>query len=161
MDCFYPDYNPACYLFGDVIYSPAAIRKIVETETDRIEFFASAPPFAPEYIKGHAEPFAFKVTDQVWFRCCIEKVKGLYMRHNFGRHPIGWELWQVIKGTILNDIDYTNYTVINDYTVDIDSVKDIDRFISKVNIAVLDEKWYAEHPHETGFVKSTDKVINK
>jgi len=36
-----------------------------------------------------------------------------------------WELWQVIKDTPLNKINYKNYTVINDYTCDIDDLKDI------------------------------------
>ena len=41
-------------------------------------------------------------------------------RNNFIRHPIAWELWQIIKQTPINYIDYKNYTVINDYTCDID-----------------------------------------
>ena len=35
--------EPTCYIFGDVLFSPAAIKTIVETETDDVEFFASAP----------------------------------------------------------------------------------------------------------------------
>ena len=46
---FYPTDYPVCYIFGDVIFSKAAIKTIVSTETDSIEFFASAPPFSPEY----------------------------------------------------------------------------------------------------------------
>ena len=37
-----------------------------------------------------------------------------------------WELWQVIQATPLNHIDYSNYTVINDYTCDIDCPEDIE-----------------------------------
>ena len=44
----------------------------------------------------------------------------------FYRKPVSWELWQVIKGTPLGKIDYTNYTVINDYTCDIDSPEDVE-----------------------------------
>ena len=36
-----------------------------------------------------------------------------------------WELWQIIKGTPFNKIDYTNYTVINDYTCDVDGKEDL------------------------------------
>ena len=126
VDAFYPTDEPACYLFGDVVYSPEAIKTIVGTETDDIEFFASSPPFAPEYIKPWAEPFALKVenTDHLKHAVCITKQyadMGL-----FYRHPIMWELWQVIQATPLNHIDYGNYTVINDYTCDVDRAEDIE-----------------------------------
>ena len=78
VNCFPPMEEPACYIMGDVYFSPEAIKKIVETETDSIEFFASAPPFAPEYPKRWAEPFAFKVVDQKRLREAIEKTKQLY-----------------------------------------------------------------------------------
>lgn len=124
VDAFYPTDEPVCYLFGDVVYSPEAIKTITGTETDDIEFFASSPPFAPEYIKPWAEPFALKVenTDHLKHAVCITKQyadMGL-----FYRHPIMWELWQVIQATPLNHIDYGNYTVINDYTCDVDCAED-------------------------------------
>lgn len=124
VDAFYPTDEPVCYLFGDVVYSPEAIKTIVGTETDDIEFFASSPPFAPEYIKPWAEPFALKVenTDHLKHAVCITK-QYADMRL-FYRHPIMWELWQVIQATPLNHIDYGNYTVINDYTCDVDCAED-------------------------------------
>lgn len=128
VDCFCPSQTPVCYLFGDVVYSPEAIKKIVETETDSIEFFASAPPFSKQYSKKWAEPFAFKVVDQTYFRECIREVRNLQQQGKFKRSPIAWELWQVIKKTPINEIDYTNYTVINDYTCDIDEPEDIHKF---------------------------------
>ena len=128
---FYPTTYPVCYLFGDVVYSLDAIKTIIDTPTDDIEFFASAPPFAEEYNKDWAEPFAFKVQDWQHFAECIVRTKMYNSRHCFKRTPIAWELWQVIKETPLNIIDYTNYTAINDYTCDIDipeDVKDIERY---------------------------------
>lgn len=125
VDAFYPTDEPTCYLFGDVVYSPEAIRIITETDTDDIEFFASAPPFSKEYPKRWAEPFAFKVEDTDHLKQAIEDVKRLDTARMFKRHPIAWELWQVIKDTTLNHIDYTNYTAINDYTCDIDKKEDI------------------------------------
>lgn len=126
VDAFYPTDEPVCYLFGDVVYSPEAIKTIIETETDDIEFFASSPPFVPEYIKTWAEPFALKVinTDHLKHAICITKQyadMGL-----FKRPPIMWELWQVIQATPLNHIDYGNYTAINDYTCDVDCAEDIE-----------------------------------
>lgn len=124
-DAFYPIDEPVCYIFGDVVFSPLAIKTIVETETDSIEFFASAPPFSHRYIKRWAEPFALKVADPALLRKAIEKTKEYNEQGLFNRRPIMWELWQVIKDTPLNKINYKNYTVINDYTCDIDDLKDI------------------------------------
>ena len=127
-DCFTNYLEPTTYLMGDVVFSPQAIKTIVETETDDIEFFASAPPFARNYPKKWAEPFAFKVVD-FWHLRHAKFLVDLYERQGaFKRKPIAWELWQVIKGTELNKIDYTNYTVINDYTCDIDLPEDIRKF---------------------------------
>lgn len=120
MKTFYPMKDPVCYIYGDVFFSPEAIKTIVNTETDDIEFFASAPPYSKQYIKKWAEPFAFKVQNAERFFKCIERVKQLDKWQQFNRHPISWELWQVIKGTPINKINYTNYIAINDYTVDID-----------------------------------------
>lgn len=123
-DCFYPMEEPACYLFGDVVFSPAAIRKIIETETDSIEFFASARPFAKEYPKDWIEPFAFKVQNQILFRKYIEEMKA--RADECWRIPIAWELWALIKGRRIDIDDRTvDYTVINDYTCDIDSKREI------------------------------------
>lgn len=127
VDAFYPMNEPVCYLMGDVCFSDNAIKKIVETETDSIEFFASAPPFPKEYTREWAEPFGFKVKNTDYFKECICKTKHLYNMSRFNRHPIAWELWQVIKETELNKIDYTNYTVINDYTCDIDKPDDVEK----------------------------------
>ena len=127
-EAFYPTTEPACYIFGDVVFSPEAITKIVNTETDSIEFFASAPPFSRQFQKKSAEPFALKVVNQEYFRICIEECKNAANLGYFRRQPIMWELWQIIKRTPLNIIDYTNYTVINDYTCDIDGGEDLALF---------------------------------
>ena len=128
IDGFYPSNEPTCYVYGDVIFSKAAIKKIVETDTDSIEFFASAPPFSEDYFKRWAEPFAFKVANTSKFYHCIVKAKILFDNKKLKR-LISWELWQVIKDTPLNEIDYTNYTVINDYTCDCDTEEDYNRLV--------------------------------
>lgn len=119
---FYPTDEPTCYLFGDVVFSENAIKTIINTETDDIAFFASAPPFDRQYSKKFAEPFAFKVQNTQRFRKCIDAALSY---KGWMREPIAWELWQVIKNTPYNKIDYTNYTVINDFTVDVDSPNDM------------------------------------
>lgn len=125
MNAFYLIDEPVCYILGDVYYSPEGIKTIVDAEVKDIEFFASAPPFDFSYPKEWAEPFAFKVKDYEGFRNAVDITKQLAKERKFKRDPICWELWQVIKGTPLNEIDYTNYTVINDYTSDLDYPKDI------------------------------------
>lgn len=124
VEAFYPMREPACYLMGDVVFSPEAIRTIVDTHVDGIQFFASRPPFPPEYIKPYAEPFAFKVVDQKRFREAIEFVKDNESTGIFRRRPIAWELWQVINDEDVWTINYHNYVAINDYTCDIDKPSD-------------------------------------
>ena len=128
LDAFYPMNEPVCYIFGDVVFSPEAIKTIVNTDTDSIEFFASAKPLPDIYPKHWAEPFAFKVKDTKRFFDAIEQTKVFDEQGLFKRQPVSWELWQVIKGTRLNKVDYTNYVRINDYTCDIDKPEDIALF---------------------------------
>ena len=128
LDAFYPMAEPVCYIFGDVVFSPEAIETIVNTDTNDIQFFASAKPLPRIYPKRWAEPFAFKVKDTEQFFNAIEVTKRLDEQGLFKRQPVSWELWQVIKGTELNKVDNTNYVRINDYTCDIDVPEDVAKF---------------------------------
>lgn len=129
-DAFYPTDEPTCYIFGDVYFSEEAIKTIVNTDTDDIEFFGSAPPFSKNYPKNHVEPFALKVVNTKHLKEAIEKTKKLEDEGKFWRKPIMWELWTVIKNVPLqkgpDDFIY-NYVAINDYTSDIDRTWDIDK----------------------------------
>ena len=122
--------EPVCYILGDVVFSPAAIKTIVETETDDIEFFASGGQFSPDYIKQWAEPFAFKVVNYEHMAKAIKETRELFDQ-GILRRCIAWELWQVIKHTELNNI-IVNYTVINDYTCDVDMNVDLEDMRYKV-----------------------------
>lgn len=127
-EAFYPTDEPVCYVFGDVYFSPEAIKTIVNTETDDIEFFASMPPFADNYPKNHVEPFALKVVNTEHLKSAIETTKRYEDEGKFWRKPIMWELWTVIKNVPLqtgpDDFVY-NYVPINDYSSDIDRERDI------------------------------------
>lgn len=127
-DCFYPMDEPACYICGDVVFSPEAMKTIVETETDDIAFFGSAPPFPRNYCKPWEEPFAFKVANQEHLKQAVEDVKRLTREGKFHREPIAWEVWNVIsrgaEGDV-NTIDYHSYVKINDWTCDIDKPDEI------------------------------------
>lgn len=128
VEAFYPTNEPTTYLFGDVVYSPEAIKTIVETETDDFEFFASAPPYSEYYFKPYQEPFAFKIVNTDHFKQAIEDCKLNYMNGLFWRHPISWELWTTLRrGRMKKRVDVYKgeYTVINDYTIDIDTPADV------------------------------------
>ena len=136
LDCFYPTEESVCYIFGDVLFSSDAISRIVgygySVATQGIQFFASAPPFAKEYIKEYAEPFAFKVFNPKIFFKYVELTKQYEQQRKFARKPaIAWELWQVITGEELNHINYATYCAINDYTCDVDSVEELEKFRKK------------------------------
>lgn len=126
VNCFYRGFytEPRVYLLGDVYYSYSALIKIVEcnhTDIHGTQFFASTKgPLHKEW----AEPFAFKVWDVKMFFSFVDRTKVLYQQHHLYR-CISWELWQVIKGTTLNKIVYTNYIPIDDYSCDVDSCDDI------------------------------------
>jgi len=123
-EAFYPTNEPTCYIFGDVVFSPEAIKRIVEAETNDIELFGSMQPFAENYPKKWIEPFALKVVDTNHLKQAIARVKKLDAAGRFKRRPIMWELWAVIKGTNVNK-NRRNWTAINDYTCDIDTKDDI------------------------------------
>lgn len=122
-NCFYPTGEPTCYIFGDVFFSAKAIKTIVQTKTDDVELFGSAKPFDKRYIKEYVEPFALKVTDVEHLNRACDEVK----KAECWRNPLVWELWDIIKGYPA-DKPHRNrkdYTIINDYTCDIDTKDDI------------------------------------
>lgn len=125
IDAFIPLEEPACYLMGDVFFSEFCIASIVNYQQgEDIMFFASAFCHGKGYPKPWAEPFAFKVWNQERFKDKIAETKYLQDQGKFRRRAVSWELWQVIKGTKLNEIAI-NYQVIDDYSCDIDQVGDI------------------------------------
>lgn len=136
-DAFYPTDEPTCYIMGDVFFSPEAMKKIVKTKTRDIELFGSMPPFAKNYTKNNIEAFALKVTNTDHLKRAIAKTKKLDDEGQFWRRALIWELWTVIKDAPLpkSDADTikVGYTVINDYTCDIDHPYDIPELEKAVN----------------------------
>lgn len=124
--------GPVCYIFGDVIFTSKAMHEIVWSGDHRsVEFFASAPPFSSNYIKRWAEPFAFKVYDQVGFWEASQNVKKWQDEGKYPRVPIAWELWHAYAHKEpLSDIlkfDYSEVHAINDGTCDVDVPEDLER----------------------------------
>lgn len=139
-DGFYPMDEPVCYVFGDVVFSPEAIKTIAEYETDDIMFFGSKRPFSAVYPKEHEEPFAFKVVNTDHFHEAIEKHKRLTEAGTHWRKPIAWELWFIIQGQDpaedLKNLKNNSYVGINDYTCDVDWRDDPERIEEAM------EAWY-------------------
>ena len=128
LDAFLPSDEPITYLYGDVYYSDAAIKKIVETETDDVLFFASRNVHRKDYFKEWEEPFAFKVANQKKFRECIDYAKRMSLEGRCNREPISWELYRVLNGYDINThIIGSNFIAIDDYTTDIDCIEDIQK----------------------------------
>ena len=164
-NAFYPTDEPACYIFGDVYFSPDAIKTIVETPTDDIELFGSKKPFASNYCKTHEEPFALKVVNQKHLRQSIERTRELDEQHKFWRKPIVWELFTVIKDAPLQtkrDQYTTDYVGISDYSVDVDrpdDVEKIEHYIKggndMIRVEVIEEFTYGNYD------KIKDTIIRK
>jgi len=131
-DGLYPMKEPCCYVFGDVVFSPTAIKTIITVKTNDIELFGSARPFSELYLKPWVEPFALKVADQAHLKAAIEETRHLHeVHHAFKRSPLSWELWEVIRKTPLNVTPH-NYTVITDYTCDVDEPDDVEQFNTRL-----------------------------
>ena len=157
---FYITGKPTCYVFGDVIFSPAAIQTIVETETDDIMLFGSKAPFSPEYSKPYIEPFAFKVQDPAVLDWTIKEVKRLDRIGAFYRKPIAWEFWNVAMGGDPNNIN-PNYIAINDYTCDIDSPDEINLVKSHIREEATMATTKKTQPKKAEIKKVTKKAKPK
>lgn len=117
--------EPICFLFGDVYYSESAIKKIVNTDTDKTLFFCTYNNDSEYYIKHHDEPLGYKVADYKFFKKKIKEVKKLKDEGVCCREPVVWELYRVINDQYVNEHKMTkNYIAINDISCDIDSIYD-------------------------------------
>ena len=132
VDGFYPTLDEVTYLYGDVFYSPNAIKTIIESKTDNVLFFGSRNLNRHDNFKEWEEPFGFKVVNQRLFRAGIEACKELVDEGKTKREPISWELYRVINGYPVNEhIIGDNYVAIDDITTDIDTLEELEEFKEK------------------------------
>ena len=128
IDAYYPTKEPCVYLHGDVYYTEAAIKKIVNYNACYNTFIGNEVARNKEH-KNWGEPFGWIVVDQKKFREGIEKTKKLQDEGKLERgYAISWELYRV-----LNKLDpnkqyiYDNtYIIIDDETIDIDAPEQIE-----------------------------------
>lgn len=125
LDAFYPIGEPCCYIFGDVYFSPNAIKTIVEyNSTDNILFGNSVAK--NEEHQNWGEPFAYKVNKYDEFMQGVAEVKKLFDDGKVKRHPIVWELYRFLHNLDINvQMITTDYVAIDDYTIDIDKPEQV------------------------------------
>lgn len=144
LNAYYPVDEEVCYLHGDVYFSDEAIKTIVDTKVKDTMFFCvpdvyDIPNKDKRNIKGR-EPLAYKVVNYKLFRNAINDLMRMIDEGKFKnakQSPIAWTVYRYLNGLDigLNAKDYGDlnnifntkgdYIVINDYTTDIDSIKDI------------------------------------
>lgn len=127
LDAFYPINENVCYIFGDVYFSLEAIKTIVNYETTENVLFGTGIAKNEEH-KNWGEPFAYKVNKYDEFMNGVKTVKKLFDEGKTIRHPIVWELYRYLHNLDINvQRITTDYVVIDDYTIDIDSPERIDK----------------------------------
>lgn len=71
-----------CFLYGDTYYTEEAIKSIVETKTDEIQFFGNKKSIV-----------AVKVADGEIFKKHVDRVKDKYIKGEI-QNCIGWQVYQ-------------------------------------------------------------------
>lgn len=126
LDAFYPINDEVCYIFGDVYFSPEAIKTIVEYESSENVLFGNSVAKNEEH-QNWGEPFAYKVKKYDEFMNGVKAVKKLFDEGKTIRHPIVWELYRYLHNLDINVQQITDdYVCIDDYTIDVDSPERID-----------------------------------
>lgn len=124
VEAFYKTNEPCCYLCGDVWYSRAALKTIIDSECHDFLMFGTRQPL-PEYCPKWEEPMGFKVVNQELLQkyCTIFK----YYEDNklFNRKGMSWELYRLIEGFDPNKhILGKRFVAIHDFACDIDHESD-------------------------------------
>lgn len=138
LDAFYPHFEDdvkATFLFGDVYYTPEAIKKIMSCKRDGNILFGSGAAANPLH-KNWGEPYAYVVNDYVSFMQGVKAVKKLQDEGKLLRVALVWELYRYLnnldintQAVLLND----TYFVIDDITIDIDAPWQIKKLNEKVS----------------------------
>ena len=144
LKAYYPVNEPVCYLHGDVYWSDEAIKTIVETKVKDTMFFCTADkqdiPNKDIRCAGGREPLAYKVENYKLFRNAVDDLLNMVDEGKFSNafcSPIAWTMYRYLNNLDLcfnakwfgdlNDIFKSkgDYIIINDYTNDIDDIKDV------------------------------------
>ena len=125
LDAFYPIGEPCCYIFGDVYFTPGAIKAIVEYNSNNNILFGTGIARNEEH-QNWGEPFAYKVNKYEEFMNGVNAVKKLYDEGKTARHPIVWEVYRYLHNLDVNvQTITTDYISIDDGTIDIDNPEQV------------------------------------
>lgn len=124
LDAFYPffaDDAKVTYIFGDVLFSDDAIRRIIHCQRDGNILFGTGIAKNPQH-KNWGEPFAYVVNDYKTFMAGVRDVKKLQDEGKTDRVALVWELYRYLNGLDVNiqDVRDDTYVVIDDGTIDAD-----------------------------------------
>lgn len=138
VDAFYPyfaDDDKVTFLFGDVCFTPDAIKSIVNCKSDRNILFGSAMAKNKQH-KNWGEPFAYVVNDYKTFMQGVEDVKRLQDMGKTKRIALVWELYRYLNNLDINiqDVLDETYIVIDDDTLDIDAPWQIEEMNREVSV---------------------------
>lgn len=134
LDAYLPIDEECVYLHGDVYYSEAAIKKIVNYNACYNTFIGNEIARNKEH-KNWGEPFGWIVVDQKKFKEGIAKTKQLQDGGKLERgYAISWELYRVLHKLDPNkQYIYDNtYLSIDDETIDIDAPYQIDELNARL-----------------------------
>lgn len=137
--CAYiPMEEPCCYIHTDVYYSEECIKTIVETDKEMFFCVRDLSDGRPLGINAKGrEPLAYKVYDNDRFNKAVEELLDMENKGEFAGYvePFGWHVYRYLNGLDIfcqeiwqvNDIfkEPGNYTIIDDYTTDVDALDDI------------------------------------
>ena len=137
IDAFYPHFSDdtkVAYLFGDVYYSPEAIKTIVNCQRSGNILFGSGAAKNALH-KNWGEPFAYIVNDYKTFMNGVSAVKKLQDEGKLLRVALVWELYRYLNNLDVNVqavLDET-YIAIDDETIDIDAPWQIEKLNKAVS----------------------------
>lgn len=137
LDAFYPcfpDGTRVTFLFGDVYYSEAAMRKIVHADVKGNVLAGHPDAKNPEH-HNIGEPFAYIVNDYRTFMDGVAEVKRMRDAGLLLREPIVWELYRYLNGFDVNVqwINDETFIEIDDETIDADTPQKARELIERLH----------------------------
>lgn len=138
LDAFYPNFKSntkVTFLFGDVYYTDAALKKIIAAPSSGNILFGSAAAKNLQH-KNWGEPFAYVVNDLKTFYAGIAAVKKLQDEGKTQRVPIVWELYRYLNGLDVNvqAVKDDTYFVIDDETNDADTPAKLEKMRAALEV---------------------------
>lgn len=136
LDAFLPYDKKCTYLYGDVYYSEAAIKTIIEKANIVTENTLAGSAIAKNTLgKNWGEPFAFIVPKPLTFHAGIKAVKKIQDEGGLTRgYAITWELYRFLNGLDINiqAVKDETFFVIDDETIDIDTEEELQKLLNKI-----------------------------